>query len=536
MAYKKYLSPLLPAIVVALLFIPWLGLMYFYSKGEPREAIVAVSMLDSGNWILPVSHGGDIPYKPPFLAWLIALCSVIFNGGDVNEFTSRLPSAIAAVSLLIATCVLLRKRVGSYKASVTMLVTATCFEFFRAGIACRVDMLLTLFMVGAVYLIYTMRNKPWRWIAAILFLSGATLTKGPVGSLLPCMAMGLYELLCGRNFLRTLGKMLLLVVLSWIIPALWYYAAYQQGGETFAYLAWEENIGRLTGTMGYESHVNPWYYNIVSLIAGALPWTVPVVLCMYSAKVRDVIRTQCRNIMNRDASFGKLAWIVGLTVLIFYCIPASKRSVYLLPCYPFIAYGIMTILVAAEKTRMIAIWKNILVVLAILAPVAFMIICLTDIVGLQTEIPAWWQWILAFSPTVFAIGMFGKRFSHHALTCCMALTVMLYIAYSGTFAPAIMNERSDAHKAEILHERIPAGDVIVTHINADSLLRYYSINFYMHDRLRLAGDTIPDGAWLLTDEKCEGAEMLTRRSADTRTPIYIVHNNHKEGEIESSVK
>ena len=29
------------------------------------------------------------------------------------------------------------------------------------------------------------------------------------------------------------------------------------------------------------------------------------------------------------------AWVVILTIFIFYCIPKSKRSVYLLPIYPF---------------------------------------------------------------------------------------------------------------------------------------------------------------------------------------------------------
>ena len=48
---------------------PFLGVTIFYTKGEPREAIVALSMLESGNWILPVNYGTDIAYKPPFFYW-----------------------------------------------------------------------------------------------------------------------------------------------------------------------------------------------------------------------------------------------------------------------------------------------------------------------------------------------------------------------------------------------------------------------------------------------------------------------------------
>ena len=39
------------ALLSTLVIIPFLGETIFYSKGEPREAIVAYSMLESGNWI-----------------------------------------------------------------------------------------------------------------------------------------------------------------------------------------------------------------------------------------------------------------------------------------------------------------------------------------------------------------------------------------------------------------------------------------------------------------------------------------------------
>ena len=88
---------------LAIMFLPWLGDILFNSKGEPREAIVAVSILDSGNWILPTSFGHDIPFKPPFLAWMTAVFALLFNGGEVNEYVSRLPSAIALIALCWAT-------------------------------------------------------------------------------------------------------------------------------------------------------------------------------------------------------------------------------------------------------------------------------------------------------------------------------------------------------------------------------------------------------------------------------------------------
>nr|MDE6415944.1 dolichyl-phosphate-mannose--protein mannosyltransferase [Duncaniella sp.] len=61
---KKYFTCLLFAAIL-FTFLPWLGDTLFNTKGEPREAIVALSMINSGDYILPTSCGGDIPYKPP---------------------------------------------------------------------------------------------------------------------------------------------------------------------------------------------------------------------------------------------------------------------------------------------------------------------------------------------------------------------------------------------------------------------------------------------------------------------------------------
>ncbi len=66
---------ILLAIVCVITLLPFLGLTDFHTKGEPREAIVSYSMLESGNWILPVNNGGDIAIShhssigvlPPFL-------------------------------------------------------------------------------------------------------------------------------------------------------------------------------------------------------------------------------------------------------------------------------------------------------------------------------------------------------------------------------------------------------------------------------------------------------------------------------------
>ena len=97
-ADKRFLVLLLAA---CLMLLPFLGLTDYHTKGEPRESIVAYSMLESGNWILPENNGGDMAYKPPFFHWMITLFSVV--GGAVSEYSSRLPSAVAVASFSAGT-------------------------------------------------------------------------------------------------------------------------------------------------------------------------------------------------------------------------------------------------------------------------------------------------------------------------------------------------------------------------------------------------------------------------------------------------
>ena len=115
-------------IVSILTVLPFIGLTLFYSKGEPREAVVALSMINDGNWILPINNGGDIPYKPPFFHWCIALASLL--QGYVSEFTARFPSALSLIATTLGTYasmlsvkILLLQWLQHYLCSQTLSVT-----------------------------------------------------------------------------------------------------------------------------------------------------------------------------------------------------------------------------------------------------------------------------------------------------------------------------------------------------------------------------------------------------------------------------
>ena len=128
------------------------GASISYTLGISREAIVAVSMLQNDNWILPINNGGDIAYKPPFFHWCIAALSL--PAGEVTEFTSRLPSALAAIIMAIACFLFFAKRSRNDIAFLASLLLLSGFEVHRAAMASRVDMVLTCFIVLAMLQLY----------------------------------------------------------------------------------------------------------------------------------------------------------------------------------------------------------------------------------------------------------------------------------------------------------------------------------------------------------------------------------------------
>lgn len=525
--YQSYIpgAGMMVFIAMALIFLPWLGETLFYSKGEPREAIVGMSILQSGNWILPVNYGTDIPYKPPFLGWLIAALAWLLNGGTVNEYISRLPSVLAMMAMVGGGYLWARRERGTRFAMIFSFVTFCSFEVFRAALACRLDMVLTACMVGSIYLMYHIREhkprgKAWRYIAVVALLTAATLTKGPVGALLPCFVIGVYRLLRGDRFFPTLFKMLGLSALALILPAWWFYSAWQQGGDHFYDLMWEENFGRLFGTMSYESHVRPFWYNFVTLAAGLLPWTVLLLAAAITARRRSLPALK---------PAGLLALTAAVLIVGFYCIPSSKRSTYLLPAYPLICYAITCLIESKDAGKALRFFAWFTAALAVIAPVALTAIQIVRPDFLRVDTVPWWGYILLAVPLTAGIAWFVNRHSAAAHVC--ASIWALYFAYVAVGMPMVLNPLSDKNFAAEGLDLETCTDEIYT----IEPYRLYSSNFYSGNRVRAlpsieAAADRPSGTVLLiaphfTDTTGLGrhydSRPLTARSADHRDPLII---------------
>lgn len=549
-------------LMAVLTLFPFLGLNEFSTKGEPREAVVAMSMLQQHNWILPENNGFDIPYKPPFFHWCIAALSIL--QGYVSEFTSRLPSAVALIVLLVSSFCFFARRKNSDVSLVATLLTMTAFEVHRAGTNCRVDMVLTVFIVGALFLMYRWwergsRNLPW---TAILCMSGATLTKGPVGIILPCMVMFVFMLTEREQPVKLVLKLTACALLSLVIPAMWYYAAYLQGGDQFLNLVMEENIGRFAGKMTYESHDNPASYNVLMLIAGWAPWTLMLVASLFVLPWKTMSRSAFVTKMRTAEPLQKFTWLAFLLIFIFYCIPKSKRGVYLLPCYPFMAMllaeyilwfvkrskgpvrfyigflsmaGIL-LTAALITTRAGAVpdtifhgrhaWENT----NMLHAIAYAPMSAADI--LLAAVP-----FLAALIGISTLTRKGFRgFARRPVLVSCLMTMLMFVAFDGFYAPRVMNAKSLKPfamdiKRNYGHEPLYAFTGFNRH--GGNTMHFFGIDFYTNDAVRQFDIDRPEKGILLIN--ADNKPLFSKTFAGQYKLTELSHTAHRVTELKDTI-
>ena len=507
-------------ILAIVMLIPFLGLSDFNTKGEPREAVVAYTMLEHGNWILPINNGGDIPYKPPFFHWCIAFFSLFI--GHVNEFTSRLPSAVSLVLMTIGGFVFYAKRKDTQISLIAAILTLTAFEVHRAGINCRVDMVNTAFMVGAMYLLYRWWEKgkhqlPW---LAILCMSGATLTKGPVGIILPCFVMGVFMLTQRENFWGIVWRMALTALLSLIIPFCWYYAAYLQGGDEFLRLVKEENIDRFMGKMAYESHENPAWYNLLTLVMGWAPYTLLLLFSLFILPWKKFSKNRFLENAKKATPLQVFTWLAFLLVLFFYCIPKSKRSVYLLPCYPFMAYLIAEYIVWMMKEKMgaIKVYAGVIASLAIILVIATLVIRAggipdtifhgkhaADNIAMLHAIGKSTHGILFYVCNVFLIiGAYHifkalkKKETSQMMRYTLVMIIAIFITLDSTLQPAVLNTKADKHLAPVIEKKFDTSK-LYSYMSVE-MMHFFSLNFYLGDKIQQFDKVLPQDGVLMIPE------------------------------------
>ncbi len=326
-----------------------LGLRDPWPADEPRFALVAKQMVESGDWLFP--HRGIELYsdKPPMLMWLQAMFFTIFGNWRVAFL---LPSLLAALGTLW--CVqdlgrrLWTRRVGLYAAWALLFA----FQFTWQSKKAQIDPLVTFFITFANYLLlrHLLLGGDWRWWTIGWFAAGlGTITKG-VGALALLMLLPA-AIASVRGWPRVrvhardprfwLGPLAFLVAVSlWLLPVV-AVALSRDLPEYRAYL--DDILFRQTAkrySQSWDHHQPAWYH----LGVMATMWIPPVLALPWA------LGAWRRRLRRRDPRYLlPLAW--WLLLVVFFSIPHGKRDVYIMPALPMMCLALAPLLPGLLRRR-----------------------------------------------------------------------------------------------------------------------------------------------------------------------------------------
>jgi 4-amino-4-deoxy-L-arabinose transferase-like glycosyltransferase/membrane-associated phospholipid phosphatase len=316
-------------------------LLFFYNlKAVPLfdvdEAVFAETtreMLETGSFITPIYNYSHRYDKPILIYWLMASAFAVLG---TNELAARFWSALAGCGVVLLTFFFARAVSTLRVAALSAIILTTSLEMLVLSHLAITDMVLTLLIAASLLGFFlalhqkeSSRQTLWAllaWIAA----AGAVLTKGPIGIIFPASIVLIFLWFSGggREGMRRLRPragvaLFLSLTLPWYVAASW-----TTKGEFLRVFLVHHNVMRYLSVN--SGHDGPWYYYLLIVALGFLPWTAFLPASLRSAWRHKIVTSQGGR--ERNLPIFLLLWIFG--VLLFFSFSHTKLPNYIAPLFP----------------------------------------------------------------------------------------------------------------------------------------------------------------------------------------------------------
>ena len=321
-------------------WLPWLGwgaivwIVIFWRLGyasllDPDEAHYAEltrEMLHSRSWLVPLLDGKPFIDKPVLFHWLQG-ASVALLGE--TEFAARLPSALAALSLVALTRWAGAALFGAEAGTLGAIMFATLPVTFALASIALFDMVFALFLVGGLLcLLVAAKNGRRRVeICGYALLTLAVMTKGPVALVLVVLffTTGMAVSRRTRERLRLLhcksGLLLVAIAASpWFLWMQWRFGSDFVQGYLLA-----GNLFYFTQPVEFSSRVVSHTFYARAFAGAFFPWSAVAI-----GRGLDALRTRVPPLDTDEA----LLWTWVLVVIGFFTAARFKLDHYIFPAAP----------------------------------------------------------------------------------------------------------------------------------------------------------------------------------------------------------
>ncbi|MCC7327372.1 MAG: glycosyltransferase family 39 protein [Burkholderiales bacterium] len=320
------------ALVVALAWFGSLDVRRLQHPDEGRYGEIAREMAAGGDWVTPRLN--DLKYfeKPPLQYWVGA---AVFNAFGVNEWTARLPSAVAGFLAVIAVGFTAARLAGPDAGAYAALVLAGSVWHLGMSQLLTLDSLLSLGLAAALCA-FLLAQRPalsaaaqrnWM-LAAYIAAAAATLTKGLVALAIPGATLILYTLVTRdtgpwRRLHAVAGTLVYLA-----LTAPWFILVSRANPEFAQFFFVHEHYQRFLTEAHNRS--GEWYYFVRWFVLGIMPW-----LLIWAW-------TLPRSWRDAEVAANGFAWerfcvVWAAFVFVFFSLSGSKLPSYILPLFPALA-------------------------------------------------------------------------------------------------------------------------------------------------------------------------------------------------------
>ncbi len=431
-------------LLLFLCFVPLLIFRDFTPNNELKYLSIADEALRDGHFFAFWNHGAPYADKPPLYLWIVMLGKWL--SGTHSMFFLGLFSLIPAIIILR----IMDKWVSPflherYRNSIpAMMMTSGLFA--GSAIVIRMDMLMCMFIVLALYTfykLYTEKGNKYDPILLPIYIFLAIFTKGPVGILVPVISIPVF--LWWQGKLRTFGH-----YLGWKqwgillgMCTIWFGCVYMEGGKHYLNnLLFNQTVNRAVDAFHHKA---PFWYYLTTIWYSLAPW-----ILLYLTAIILGLR---QKLFNNDIK--RFFLVIITTTFVALSVFSGKLDIYMLPVFPFTGYlaGLMLPSLPLRRLQiMIAIPAAIL---SVAFPGYFIARHMVEFPFTPTILYP----LCAFIITTGSIGALYFLYRKQLLPAANSMAAGLLIAvFAGSFAipalnPLIGFKAMTDKAASIAHER-----------------------------------------------------------------------------------
>lgn len=326
-------------VFCAVCLLPMMAMRDFTPSNELRYLSIADEAIANGHLFAFYNHG--IPYadKPPLYFWIVMLCRLLF--GHHSCLALSMFSLIPAFAIVgIMDRWVMKGKSAMNRMSVAGM-TLTCVMFLGTMVVLRMDMLMCLFIVLALRTFYRMytgegsRRQDSLTLPLWIFL--ALFTKGPVGLLMPPLAIAVFLAVKRdwKGFRKYLGLKTWGIIAA--LSAVWLTCVWLEGGlEYINNLLFKQTVGRAVNAF---THARPFWFYLVTILWCLAPYTL-LLIGSFMASLLPVRKAGAEKVSDLEILF--LCTIISTAAMLSSF--SSKLPIYLVPVLPFCVYLFPTVL------------------------------------------------------------------------------------------------------------------------------------------------------------------------------------------------